>query len=203
VPPEASVWLPLTNGIFSLSDVALEFLDAYLLSEDSPDGSMLLSDLDGFLTGIACSPESISSDDWLPSVWRSGSPRDGKRHEKAVQAILARHKEIVRLLNAEPSAIEPVFWEDQAGNAIAMDWCEGFMDACALQPEPWAEFMKDDDGRDLMMPILAHLFNDDGESVIGIDEVDLEDALDAASADIVEVVPLIHAHWKSKRRSLN
>lgn len=33
--------------------IDLEALDAYLQSDDSPEGSMMLPDLDGFLHGIA------------------------------------------------------------------------------------------------------------------------------------------------------
>ena len=39
--------------------VDLEALDAYLMSASAPANSMGLSDLDGFLTGLAVSPESI------------------------------------------------------------------------------------------------------------------------------------------------
>jgi hypothetical protein len=39
--------------------VDLEKLDAYLSSDASPEDSLTLSDLDGFLTGILCSPEPI------------------------------------------------------------------------------------------------------------------------------------------------
>ena len=44
----------------------LEELDAYLSSDDSPENCMMLSDLDGFMHGIACSPVLISSEEWVP-----------------------------------------------------------------------------------------------------------------------------------------
>ncbi len=44
----------------------LEALDAFLSSEMAPDDSMGLSDLDGFLTGIVCSPDLIPPSEWLP-----------------------------------------------------------------------------------------------------------------------------------------
>jgi uncharacterized protein len=37
-------------------EINLEALDAYLMSDDSPEGSMMLADLVGFLHGIARSP---------------------------------------------------------------------------------------------------------------------------------------------------
>ena len=44
----------------------LTTLDAYLSSEQSPENTMQLSDLDGFLTGVICSPEVIMPSEWLP-----------------------------------------------------------------------------------------------------------------------------------------
>jgi len=46
-------------------DIDLDALDTYLMSDESPDSSMLLSDLDGFLHGIACSPVLIPAEEWL------------------------------------------------------------------------------------------------------------------------------------------
>jgi hypothetical protein len=43
--------------------VDLEALDSFLISDRSPPDSMMLSDLDGFLTGIAIGPELV-----LPSA---------------------------------------------------------------------------------------------------------------------------------------
>ena len=38
---------------FTVTDADLDLLDAYLLSDQSPPECMMLSDLDGFLTGVA------------------------------------------------------------------------------------------------------------------------------------------------------
>ena len=35
---------------------------------------MLLSDLDGFLTGIAIGPEVVMPSEWLPQVWGGDEP---------------------------------------------------------------------------------------------------------------------------------
>ena len=53
----------------SFSDAALDLLDTYLLSDQSPPESMPLSVLDGFLTGIAIGPELVMPSEWLPYVW--------------------------------------------------------------------------------------------------------------------------------------
>src|SRR6516225_1538705 len=52
-----------------VDQVDLEALDRFLMSDRSPPDSMMLSDLDGFLTGIAVGPELVLPSEWLPLVW--------------------------------------------------------------------------------------------------------------------------------------
>jgi len=52
-----------------LDQVDLKALDRFLTSDRSPRDSMMLSDLDGFLTGIAVGPELVLPSEWLPLVW--------------------------------------------------------------------------------------------------------------------------------------
>src|SRR5215831_9670801 len=52
-----------------LDYVDLEALDRFLMSDRSPPDSMMLSDLDGFLSGIAIGPELVLPSEWLPLVW--------------------------------------------------------------------------------------------------------------------------------------
>ena len=105
----------------------LEKLDAYLSSDQAPDNCMQLSDLDGFLTGIICSPELIPPSKWLPVIW--GGEQAGQKNattaEWAIQEVFTRYNEIVDCLNSEPAFIEPIFWHAKEGHVIAMDWCEG------------------------------------------------------------------------------
>ena len=56
------------------SPIDLDALDDYLMSEHSPDDSMGLSDLDGFLTGVIVGPELILPSEWLPVIWGGGEP---------------------------------------------------------------------------------------------------------------------------------
>ncbi len=49
--------------------IDLDRLDSYLSSDDAPENCMMISDLDGFLTGVLCSPDLILPSEWLPVVW--------------------------------------------------------------------------------------------------------------------------------------
>src|SRR3982751_3357615 len=90
----------------SVSDAHLDLLDAYLLSDQSPPECMLLSDLDGFLTGIAIGPELVLPSEWLPEVGGGGEPvfDDAEQARTVLGAIMGRYDEILRVLAADPDA---------------------------------------------------------------------------------------------------
>jgi uncharacterized protein len=181
--------------------VDLEKLDDFLMSDGSPEDAMQLSVLDGFLTGILCSPESIAPSEWLPIVWGGKAPqvRNMDIFYTANETVLARYSEIAEALNSEPQVLEPIFWQSPDGNTVATDWCVGFMQAVQLRQALWSELSDTKKGRDLMFPIVAHLFDKDGNSIIGTkDQGDIAALLDAAAEEISETVPMILDHWKPR-----
>jgi uncharacterized protein YecA (UPF0149 family) len=58
----------------TVSESDLDYLDKWLSSDGSPPNSMMLSDLDGFLTAVAIGPDLIMPSEWLPLVWGGGAP---------------------------------------------------------------------------------------------------------------------------------
>lgn len=179
----------------------LQALDEYLSSDDAPQGSLMVSDLDGFLTGILCSPELIVPSEWLPHVWGGEEAGIGNpdAHIWATQEVLARYNEIAAALNSEPPHLEPVFWEAPEGHTIAMDWCEGFMLAFDLRRDLWNELLQTDQGQEWLFPVLAHIIDDEGNPLVEVTGQDLNEMLDAAAVMIPETVPKIYTFWKSKR----
>jgi len=180
----------------------LEELDAYLASDDAPEDCMLLSDLDGFLTGILCAPVLIPPSEWLPVVWGGNEPDVGNkdRHFLAIQAVFDRYNDIAAALDSEPPALEPVFWQAREGHVIAMDWCEGFMQAVQLRAGEWDELLQTEEGRKWMFPVLAHLFDENGNSLIGVDQTELDALLDKAARQIPMTVPNLFTYWKARNR---
>jgi hypothetical protein len=81
-----------------LDRVDLEALDRFLMSERSPPQSMMLSDLDGFLTGIAVGPELVLPSEWLPLVFGGDAPEfaDEAEAKAILGAIMGRYNEILR-----------------------------------------------------------------------------------------------------------
>jgi uncharacterized protein len=66
-----------------VDQVDLEALDRFLMSDRSPAHSMMLSDLDGFLTGIAVGPELVLPSEWLPLVWGGEAPEFADEEPKS------------------------------------------------------------------------------------------------------------------------
>jgi len=181
--------------------VDLEELDDFLVSDRSPEEAMRLSALDGFLTGILCSPEQIAPSEWLPIVWGGKAPqvRNIEIFYKANETVLARYIEIADGLNGEPQILQPVFWQSPDGKVVATDWCEGFMKAIHIRKAMWSELLDTKKGRDLMFPVVAHLFDKNGRSIIGsTDQEDIAALLDAAAEEISEAISKIFDYWKSR-----
>lgn len=166
----------------------LERLDGYLSSDDSPEESFLLSDLDGFLHGIACTPVMVPAREWMPLVL--GGSVEGVP-DWVIEVIASRYADICEGLTSKPSEINPIFWQAKEGHSIAMDWCEGFMDAVKLRGEEWKALVSTEEGAKLMMPILVHLIDENGNSQFEIPQEELDETLDQAAEAILTVVPAI------------
>ena len=71
------------------------------------------------------------------------------------------------------------------------------MDAVALRPKEWLRLTESGTSGHLMTPILCHLIDENGNSVMGIKREDLFDALGQAAEDIPDAVAAIYQFWPS------
>ncbi|PWG17430.1 hypothetical protein DFK10_06590 [Salibaculum griseiflavum] len=173
-----------------------EALDAYLMSDSSPDECMMLSDMDGFLHGLACGPSRVPSDEWLGVAFGTDATTLAGW---VVEAIETRSAQILSNLQREAPVVEPVFWQAPEGHLIAMDWCEGFMQAVALRPKDWLRLTESGTSGHLLQPIMTHILDENGNSVLGIPQEDLDAALDDAAARVPDAVVKIFLFWQSLR----
>jgi uncharacterized protein len=175
------------------SPIDLDALDDYLMSDHAPDDSMGLSDLDGFLTGIAVGPELILPSEWLPVNWGGEEPQFETEDEMrtVLGSIMGRYNEIVACLDTDPDDFDPILLEGPEGEVIASDWAGGFLDAVALRPTAWKPLIESDAGI-LMAPLF--LLNGD----IEIDDVADEDNLLAQASDMIPTcIAGIHEFWRN------
>ena len=73
---------------------------------------------------------------------------------------------------------------------------EGFMVAVSLRPKEWLRLTESGTSGHLMTPILCHLIDENGNSVMGIKREDLFDALGQAAEDIPAAVAGIYQFWQ-------
>ena len=112
-----------------------------MLSELGDDG-MMLGQLDGYLCGVAVSPEPIDPSDWMPLVW-GGEHFDVPALDQAelTAMVMARHDEIVAEL-AE-ARYEPLYEVDGPDDDVLWEvWVAGFETAMSLRIAPWQKLLK-------------------------------------------------------------
>jgi uncharacterized protein len=181
-----------------IDHVDLETLDDFLMSERAPPDSMALSDLDGFLTGIAVGPELVMPSEWLPLIFGGDAPGFANQDEaKAILgAIMGRYNEIVR--QVADDTCDPIYWADRDGMLIAADWAEGFLQAIMLRTDAWGPLFKSKRDGQLLYPILVHCGDENGESLLGIPPEEEDRLMEEAAEFIPDSVIAIATYWRKK-----
>lgn len=106
------------------------------------DEPMLLTELDGFLTGIVVGPDRIPPSEWLQGIWGIDDGETAPFEDPAdvqwfVDAVTARCTEIVRDLGRGKP--QPIFDVDERNGEVLWElWVDGFSEAIALRPDSWA-----------------------------------------------------------------
>ncbi len=179
----------LTREIM-IDRVDLEALDKFLRSDRLPPNGMMVSELDGFLTGIAIGPELIRPSEWLPLVWGGNTPEFAGLDEAnaVLGSLMVRYNEILR--DVADDAFAPIFWTDRNGTVVATDWAEGFLQAIKLRPDAWKPlFTSERDGK-LLFPILSLCCDESGVSLLGLPP-DAEDRIVERAPELITEL----RHW--------
>lgn len=181
-----------------LDRVDLQALDRFLMSDRSPAESMMLSDLDGFLTGIAVGPELVMPSEWLPVIFGDEAPEfaDEAEANGILGAIMGRYNEILHQIADDD--LDPVFWADSAGTLIAADWAEGFLQAIMLRADAWGPLFKSKRDGQLLVPILALCGDENGASLLGLLPEEEDRVMEEATEFVPICVTAIAAYWRAK-----
>jgi uncharacterized protein len=176
-----------TDGVHAPARaMSLEELDAWLSSEDAPPECMLLSDLDGFLTGIVVGPDFIAPSEWMPAIWGGEAPQfaDAVQTQAVLGAIMDRYNEIVR--QVDDDSFQPILWRfAETGTVIASDWAYGFAQAIALRPRRWTKMAKSEAGL-LLVPIMMLCETDELLDELGFSGEELSQTVEEA----IDVLPV-------------
>ena len=155
---------------------------------------MLLTELDGFLTGLLFCPEDIPPAEWMTIVWGTevdGVPpfEDPLDVQWFTNAVAARRDEIARDLAR--GKFQPILDADERDGEILWEyWIDGFAEATALRPDAW-KALADDPEKAAPWSRLATLIavaRNESE----LDSVEVNALEDRAAAELIEAVQLLH-----------
>lgn len=108
---------------------------------------MLLTELDGFLTGLLVSPQAAPVNEWMETIWgreTEGVPpfEDPLDVRWFASAVAARQSEIARDLAR--GKFQPILDVDERDRELLWeDWVGGFAEAVALRPDAWSALAND------------------------------------------------------------
>lgn len=159
LPPEGN---PLSL-IAPLSDEEMDELDAFLLSDATSDRTMLLDQLDGYLTAILVGPTTLGMSQWYGGIW---GPRDEdapvfetmEEAQRIMQLIMRHYNGIVWSLEHDADSHEPMFdvFVSETFSREYVDaemWAAGFMEGIALCGPDWQALFDDPRGAEWLNPI--------------------------------------------------
>ena len=158
---------------------------------------MLLSELDGFLTGVLVCPDPILPGEWLQNVWGVDEGgvapfEDPLDVQWFADAVMARYNEIVRDLGRGKP--QPIFDIDERnGDVLWEPWIAGFAEAMALRPDGWAALADGDelDAAEALSRMSMLIAITRNESPL--DSVQINAIHDEAAADLIDDVLRLHA----------
>ncbi len=139
------------------ADRRLKILEAEL--DALGEAAMVVSELDGYLTGILVCPELIPPAEWLPPIWgetgeddavAAGDMFDSKEHlDDVIAAIMAHYNAIGRVLHERPEKHAPILEIDEESGEILWEaWAQGFEAAMRLRVEAWAPLSPHEDSEE-------------------------------------------------------
>ncbi|MSP02078.1 MAG: YecA family protein [Acetobacteraceae bacterium] len=184
--------------------VDLEPLGDYLDSARAPEACMDLSELDGFLAGLAVGPDPVLPEEWLPMVWDDEDPEfaDEAEADLILGTMFARYNEISDGLAGSDSAYDPVYWQDATGRTVVEDWTAGFMRAVGLRRDAWEGVLENAEGARLFIPIVAVASLASPEDIdpedIGVSPPDMEELINHADTVLPACVVGLHAFWRER-----
>jgi uncharacterized protein len=175
-------------------------LQEFLRSDRAPAAVMGLSELDGFLTGVAIGPDLVMPSEWLPAICGQEEPvfNDAGEMRGIVALIMNRYNEIISSLRQEPPEFVPILAKTPAGDAVASAWAKGFFRAVRLRRQAWMPLFRSKDARTLLTPFLIALPEADPDRADS--PVPPPEMVAEAIGFIPRVVAAIDDFWQERRR---
>ncbi|MGD9942328.1 MAG: UPF0149 family protein [Burkholderiaceae bacterium] len=201
---------PFSSTGAALSADEIGRLDALLDALDNDD-AMVVEELDGFIAGLACTPEPVGSAQLLSYALGEAGADDADAvpggaadaapvaapAAAATAALVDAHPELAALITRHAASVvgafdrgeySPVLAYDEQGHADGSAWAVGFLQAVELFPDSWDALVDEKDFSDALSAIEALAATlDDGARPLSRRERDsLIDGMIGDAADIHE-----------------
>ena len=196
------------NNIYEpLTEQEMDQLEAFLLdridedevTEDSDEGILDISTLDGFMTALVSGPSIIAPSKWMPAVWGDFEPDwESPEQLEEILTLMMRHMNgIVTTLMESPNEFEPIFKEHEANDRvyrIVDEWCDGYLRGMSLDSEGWSE-------TEAIEPLLgAMLLFASEEGWEKLDKMTIEE-VERHQDVIAPAARRAHAYWFERREN--
>jgi len=187
-----------------VDEIDLDLLDDFLLSDRVSEDAMTLSELDGFLAGIAVGPAPIEPEEWLPLVW-GGEREPDFADEAQMAAVLGA---IVGLYNDVVSQIAqgtytPILWTDADGAPLPEGWAHGFFEAAGLRLDAWRPLLESERDGIILVPLFAFCADDQGPVLPDMTAKEREAIRLDASDMIADAVLAVADYWERLAQGLD
>ncbi len=176
-----------------VSEDELDWLAAWLASDQAPVEAMDISELDGFLTGLAVAPRGCVPADWATFAFGLAGEAEAEdpRLSRALDIAERRLEDIRRELREDPQGLAPVLWSEEDGSVDASSWAAGFVEAMQFHPEAWDPAFRDEDGFVALTTILAVATGGELPEGIQVEDEEVLSELLAQGPEIVATCALV------------
>lgn len=170
---------------------------AFLASPAAPATAMRPLELEGFLTGLAVSPEVIPPSIWAEYIWGEQEPLfDNQEQAYATLAGVLGHYTFIsgqidnQLYGKEPTWLPMYFGNGHVANVEqCAQWVKGFWKAAALAPDIWLDLADHPRAQMLIEPfaLFPEIASDTIDLGLAVDE--LEEARRMSAEYIPSILP--------------
>ncbi|MCI4567959.1 UPF0149 family protein [Lysobacter sp. CFH 32150] len=153
-----------------LDDDQIERLAQLLELRAVPFKGFNLEALDGYLSALVVSPDTVPPSEWQPAVWGGKAPRwDGDDEALAVQALLLGHWNMAsaRVRHDDddlPDHLAPLLWLPEEPDLdqpdeldVGRDWAFGFFRGVELREMAWDQWLDQYEWMDEIFGLLDRL----------------------------------------------
>ena len=199
------------NLLSPLSEEELYQLGQFLLSETTSDETMMLDELDGYLTAIIIGPTTLTFDQWFSRIWGPTEEHTPKfksvdQAQCIVNLVIRHTNNIITVLENDPDNIEPIFErlinrENNQEYLDAESWAYGFLRGVELCKNDWKPLIQDQDGSEAFYPIyLLAADNVTNEEMALIETLEQREKL---ADQITESIAWIYEFWLPYREAIH